>query len=547
MKNTFSITLFILPFLLLAQSPEKPDDFTFLDNISVKDIVYSLNSKINNRSFQLEVCTVSKCVKTQAFSKTMEADMLTRGLINYIQSNFDDTVVFDSVSQSEKEHIENLLELVKQKEFEDLEATKTDLERTLGEIDRDKNRYSGKLFIRKEIGYWVAAKPANKYSKNKFKDEEKEVKKTLKIIDAKVELFNNKATSIYIKAILEVNGKDQDTLIFLNNRFSVALRFFNYYGKKVSAQIKDKVWITIDFNDVFDYQSDQYYNYSVANDQISLSTASPDNMSAKVKQRHFFDYFTGIIYSDVLSFNTENSNSLLNAQAKLLLPLNLRNPGIFSFARQLSASVNVALSNSFSDETRYIAIKDDETFNHFDFLKKQNLNSKLDFQAINLEFKRLFMNISLGYSATFYRTGFRYTQTGVDSEDIITNRQLLSLGHGPFLNFEIRPQSNFGADLVVSFEDLNYNDSESINDRNFRNDIIDDGGHNHFGFKHNMVNVEANFYWLTSDDKTGGVYAKIGSYYHTESNEIFPQIMVGYATNLTSFVNRFNPKKKGVN
>ena len=86
----------------------------------------------------------------------------------------------------------------------------------------------------------------------------------------------------------------------------------------------------------------------------------------------------------------------------------------------------------------------------------------------------------------------------------------------------------------------------SINDREFRNNIITDGGTNHFLVKYNLFNVEANFYWLTSPEKrsNGGIYAKLGAYYHTESYDIFPQLMVGYATNLSSFVNRFKPTKK---
>jgi hypothetical protein len=546
MKSTFSISLFILPFLLLAQTQEKPDDFAFLVNISIMDNVYSLNSKSKKRSFLLQVCTASECADTLELGKNASPDIVSRGVINFVRDNFDSRIVYDSVADAQIEHIQKLLTVAKQKEFEDIEAAKTESERVQGEIDRGKNQYSGKLIIRKTPKYWLtdSKKKAKLVNYKSFISKNTKGTGTLEIIDSKIKFFNNKASSIYIKAKLTETGEDPETLIFLNNNFSVAVRYFNYYGNRVSAQRNDEKWVTIDFNDVFDYESDQYYNYSVANDQISLSTVSPDSMSAKIKQRRFFDYFTAIVYSDVLSFNTENSNSLLNAQAKLLIPLNLRNAGQLSFMRQFSTSVNIALSNSFSDETRFIAIKDNETFNHFDLLKKHNLNGKLDFQAINLEYKRLFMNISLGYSAAFYRAGFQYTQTAEDIADIVTNRQILSLAHGPFLNFEIRPQSNFGADINVSFEDLNYNDSKSINGRNFSNSIIHNSGHNHFGFKHNLVNVEVNFYWLTSDDKTGGVYTKLGSYYHTESHEIFPQIMVGYATNLTSFVNRFKPKNK---
>ncbi len=545
MKSTFSISLFILPFLLLAQTLEKPDDFAFLDNISIMDNVYTLNSKSKKRSFLLQVCTASKCADTLELGKNTSPDIVSRGVINFVRDNFDSSIIYDSVTDTQIEHIQKLLAVAKQKEFENLEATKTDLERTLGEIDRGKNQYSGKLIIHKEADYWVTHRQAHKLNKKELSKEDKKGNGTLKIIDAKVKFFNNKATSIYIKAELTKQGDEPETLIFLNNRFSLAVRYFNYYGNRVSAQSNDKKWITIDYNDVFDYESDQFYNYSVANDQVSLSTVSPDSMSAKIVQRRFFDFFTAIVYSDVLSFNSENSNSLLNTQATLLVPMNLKNTEKWTAARQFITSANIALSNSFENDSRFIVFADDENVNHFDLFKKNNLNGVIALDLITYESKGWFLNTSLGFKASFYRTGFKYTQTVTDEQDTVINGQLLSLAHGPYLNFEIRPQSNFGADVTLSLENLNYNDTKVVNGRDIGGNALVDNGYNEFIFKHNLVNVSASFYWLTNPSKsTGGIYAKLGTTYHTPSNSIFPQIMVGYATNLTSFVNKFKPKNK---
>jgi len=410
-------------------------------------------------------------------------------------------------------------------------AQDAELAATTKAVDSAENQYSGRLILNKKVRYYY----------DKSKDEIGSG--TLSIIDAKVQFFNNKASSIYLKAKL-IDSNKVEKLIFLNNKSSVPLRFFNNYGNMISTESQNRKEIWIDYNDVFDYEADQFFNYSVANDLVSISTLNRDSASARVVQRRFFDFFTAVAYSDVLGYNSENSNSLLNAQATLLLPLNLRNYGIWTPMRQLTTSINVALGSSFEDETRFISIADAETFNHFDLLKKNNLYGKLSLQAITLEYKRLFLNISLGYSAAFYRTGFRYIET-TGATDIESSRQLLSLGYGPFLNFEIRPQTNFGADINVSLENLDYQDIDEINGRSFAGDIITDSQNSNFGLPYNVINVEANFYWLTSPQKSkGGVFAKIGSYYHSESDTIFPQILVGYATNLTSFVNRFSPKKK---
>lgn len=563
-----------------AQDEEK-NEFTLLDNIAINNTIYGVNSKSTSSQFTLQICDNTNCHTTRAYVTSINPQLLVSDILNLVKTNLDTTLVIASVSQTEKDQIAALKTKVQAVETKKAEAQRTEVENLFNTIDEEKDQYSAKVILNKDIPYYIKYKEApptsvesaltalentpndsimanvskdslvnllkQKSIKNDTSDPTKKAVKgtgTLEIIDAKIHFFNNKASSIYIKAILTVNGASEK-LIFENNSFSVALRYFNKYGSTVSVQNKNRDDIIIDYNDVFDYESDQFFNYSVANSQISLSHKEEGKAESKVIQRRFFDFFTGIVYTDVMGFNTENSNSILNAQAKLLLPLNLRNWKKLTLTRQFTTLANIALNNSFEDESRFIAIKDDETFSNFDLLRKNNLYGKINLDVFTYESKGWFLNTSLGYSAAFYRTGFRYTQTQPDDTDIITSRQLLSIGHGPYLNFEIRPQTNFGADIIISLEDLNYNDTNTINGRHFKNDIIVDGGKNHFVAKYNMVNVEANFYWLTNPNKSkGGIYAKLGCYYHTENYNVFPQIMVGYATNLTSFVNRFKPKKE---
>ena len=563
---------------IFAQEETKAD-YKLLDNIAVSQSIYSVYAKSEDQKFTLKLCKKDTCTVTQEYTKAITSELLTSDVLTNIKTYLDDTLDMATVTDDQKTAIGKLIEKLKASDLSALKASKTELENILYTVDNEKDQYSAKVILNKHIPYYIKYKdtPPSKAEsvlmtlnntsndsilanvskdslvnilkqvgiKNNTSDPtKKEVKGTgtLEILDAKIQFFNNKASSIYIKAILTVNGVSEK-LIFENNSFSVALRYFNKYGSTVSVQNKNRDDIIIDYNDVFDYESDQFFNYSIANSQVSLSSKTPEEQSVQVIQRRFFDFFTGIVYTDVMGFNTENSNSILNTQAKLLLPLNLRNWKKLTLTRQFVTTANIALNNSFEDESRFIAISDDDTFSNFDLLRKNNLYGKIQLDVLTYESKGWFLNTSLGYSAGFYRTGFRYTQTLDTETDIVTSRQLLSVGHGPYLNFEIRPQTNFGADIFISLEDLNYNDTKSINNRSFKNDIIVDGGKNNFGVKYNLVNVEANFYWLTSPEKSkGGIYAKIGSYYHTENHSIYPQIMVGYATNLTSFVNRFKPK-----
>lgn len=541
---------FIIVFLLICcsvssqnQSPE--GSFKTIDNFSLNQKVFTVKIMYGSNDFKLQICKIDDCHTSGDCSFDIDSGLLSKGIIDFVITEVDTTVVDSLITPMEKSYLDQLKLKISNYIKEEEEAKKSEELKLIESIQLEGDQYSGKLVLNKEVTCWVTDKNRGKGFRTKVKDLGKRENQTLKVINATVKFFNNKASSIYIKAQIIEDGKNPEKLVFLNNNFSVALRYFNHFGSLTSAQRKDGKWITIDYNDVFDYEADQFYNYSIANDQINLSNEKSNSSTVRIKQRSFFDFFTAVVYSDVLSFNSENSNSLLNAQAKLLVPLNQRNPGKFSFIRQLSASANVALGNSFADDNRYISITNNQSFNHFDLLRKQNINGKMDLQAINLEYKRLFMNISLGYSLAFYRTGFQYIETKDNEKDLVLNKQLLSVGHGPFLNFEIRPQSNFGADIVLSLDNLNYTDTDSIGVRKFKNDIIENAGYDYLGVKYNVINIESNFYWLTSEVKNGGVFARLGAYYHTKSHEIFPQLMVGYATNLTSFVNRFKTNSNG--
>lgn len=569
-----------------AQNEEK-NEFTLLDNISINNIIYGVNSKSTSSQFTLQICDNTNCHTTRAYVTSINPQLLVNDILNLVKTNLDTTLVIASVSQTEKDQITALKTKVQAVETKKSEAQRTEVENQLNSIEEEKDQYSAKIILKKKIPYLISysdesqkknedasklidsigiEKALGVFSKdslmvllnqrtvhNTNSNNGEKVKgiDTLKIVDAQIQFFNNKASLIYIKAQY-IRGRSKENIIFVNNKFSVPLRYFNNYGSTVSAFTKNRDEIFIDYNDVFDYESDQFFNYSIANSQVKLSNNkdSKNSNSEKVIQRRFFDFFTAIVYSDVMGFNADNSNSLLNAQAKLLLPLNLRNIEFwhlqkFTPFRQIITTANIALNNSFEDESRFINIMDDDNFSNFDLLRKNNLYGKLQLDVITHEAKGWFTNISLGYNAGFYRTGIRYTQTQVDAADIITERQLLSIGHGPSLNFEVRPQTNFGADITFSLEDLNYSGDNVIGNRSLKNDIINQTGKDHFLLDYNLINIEANFYWLTNPEKSkGGVYAKLGSYFHTDSNSIFPQIMVGYATNLTSFVNRFKPKKQ---
>lgn len=529
-------------------------DFKLIKNMTIKGKAYTIYVKSNPDEFQFKVKLLGgNEEETTEYKNGIDSNKFFNLFALFIQLKFDQSLVIPKMTDVEKIDVIQLIADIQIIERKKSDATRDELENILFAIENEKDQYSAKLVLNESIPFSdLPSNGGNRTFATITNQTTQASRPELKIIDAKITFFNNKASSIYIKAELTENGVPEK-IIFINNDYSVALRYFNRYGATVTSKRKDKSDIAIDYNDVFDYESDQNFNYSIANSQVSLSNVKDSKIKpyAKLIQRRFFDYFTAVVYSDLMGFNTENSNPLLNAQARLLIPLNLKNsdilfskPGKWTMFRQFYVNTSIALTNSFENENRFISVVDTADVSNFELFKRNNLYGEFGLDFLTHEAKGWFLNISLGYKAKFYRTGFRYTQTQENTTDMVTNKQIISIGHGPFLNFEIRPQNNFGADVTLSLEDLNFTDSNTIADRTFKDDIITEAGREHFLVPYNIISLNASFYWLTNPEKAkGGIYANLGGFYHTESKSLFPQFMVGYATNLTSFVNRFKPKQ----
>lgn len=539
MKNFTLLLCLFIGYLAFGQEEEK--EFTFLNNISADGKLFTVKSHLEENYFLLRYGHGTDSIQSNEYSYAITRTQFINDVIAKLVEGF--SIDATKVTDAEKEKIETLLNDVDSQ----VEANKTEAQRTTEAIDAAGDEFSAVLSLHKKVPYYSTVKDST------YTDKDGKTKKTysktpidsLTVESAYLNFFNNKASTIVITAKEPKSGK---TLEFINRQFSIPIRYFNIYGSSVSAQAElNGEYIKIEYNDVFDYEpSSEHFNYSVANREYLLDTKNSTKdvkQEVNIVQRRFFDFFTGILYSDVMGINTENENSLVNAQVRLLIPMNLRNWRKWTFTRQFTTEANVALINELGDNSRVIELDDTEntTFSNFDLLRKNNLYAKINLDVFTYESKGWFLNTSLGYSAAFYKTGFQYTSVNDSGQDETTTAQLFSLGHGPYINFEIRPQNNFGADVRFSLEDISYNDTDMLAGKSVRKELMTDTGQNHFLVKYNTAAVEANFYWLLNPETSkGGVYAKVGTYYHTQSHDIFPQILVGYATNLTSFVNRFS-------
>lgn len=51
---------------------------------------------------------------------------------------------------------------------------------------------------------------------------------------------------------------------------------------------------------------------------------------------------------------------------------------------------------------------------------------------------------------------------------------------------------------------------------------------------------------LNNKEANSGLYFRLAGFYDLKTSEVSPQIMVGYATNLTSFINKFKKKDEAI-
>lgn len=526
MKKSISLLLLFISTYTFAQ------DYYTIDNVVVNNSLYEVQAKFESSTFKIKSINASQESKeTLNYVYNISPSAFTLSYTNHLKT-IDNNITHNV--DTEKTAIQNLLKKILAKK----ETLKPEAQRLTEAIDNMEDEYSGKITLNTTVNVIKSSKcyqQENKLDRNNTT--------ALNIDKAYLSFFNNKASTILIEGKL-----NNQNVVILNDEYSIPIRYFNNSGNFNCFTVNGENY-EIDYNNVFDFKSDQHFNYSLANEEIILTK---QNNSQRVKQRRFFDFFTAILYTDAMAFDNNQTNSLVNAQAKLLLPLNQRNSDNLLFTganytvlRQLTTEVNIALYNGSNSELREIQLVTDGTnnvsFEHFELLTKNNFSGTLNLELLTHEAKRFFSHISLGYNASFYRTAINNKIINTSGQDEDKSGSLFSVSHGPILNIEIRPQTNFGADVNVSLNNLTYNGADSVAGIEDVAGIIINNDIRHFVAKYNVVNIKADFYWLTNPEKgsKSGVFARLGGFYHADSYQIHPQLFVGYATNLTSFVNRF--------
>jgi hypothetical protein len=362
----------------------------------------------------------------------------------------------------------------------------------------------------------------------------------LEVDSLNVHFFNNRADNITIIGRLSNDDKNK-TRVLINRLYSLPLRELNNRSQTNSFFDEDGKEYTYYYDDILDYLPYNKYNYAVKNGEIKVRA----NDSVRVKERKIGDYFTGIFFSDFLGLNTNNSNSLIVAEGRIRIPFNLRNIRRNTWFDNVTAYVSVNLFSGFENSSRKVTLDDssdaDETSeanaelfttDNFNLLNNNNIDAGIHLTPYTFEWKGASTFVHFRYGLRFLRTGVEYNLRTQDSASSpvkteLKGFQIFSIGQEAEVNFEIRPQASVGADLSIGFNWFRANGTN-------KNDVDFSTTNNAPNFK-----VMANIYSLTnSDESNAGVYFRIGGNYNLGNYKVFPQFMVGYATNLSSFVNK---------
>ncbi|WP_445457704.1 hypothetical protein [Flavobacterium sp. HNIBRBA15423] len=508
-------------------------NYYYLGNYTIKNstttveesVAVSVYNNFSENFFKLKVCNASyDCSTTTEMPNNIQKEVFYER-IPFFLGNFNNekytikeselALLYTSLkSKNEVKVLEN-----KNQEYVN------ELSALADKIDNLQTQYSGVIQLNKKIRV---------YDENNIEKENR----FFIIEDAYLRFFNNKVKDVKIKGYL--NDKPAQKFRVLNIQYSIPMRSFSNSLQYVpiSPNDDDADYLYINVNDIFDFDHDSSWNYSVKNKEYVLTPEKP----VKIEERQLMDYFTAVVFSDFLGLNNNNSNALIQAEGRIKIPLwisNYRKTAVFN---AISTDVNATIYNG-SDETNRLITpietttvdgKTSFTIHNFDYIKFNNINAGIHLGLINVELKGLSTEVNLGYGLRYYRAGLKYIEdtAGID---VIKTYQLNALSHELLVNFEIRPQMNFGADLNLCLNWLNsrgasddilihLKDAESANDKK-------------------VFRLQLNLYSKLNPDKTNdGIYARIGGFYHLAAKEYYPQILVGYATNLSTFVNKF---KKG--
>ena len=317
-------------------------DFDFVNNYDIKNTLtattashtVSIKTNLKDHNFILKFCDEAhNCNSTSAIGFSDErskfikkvGDWLKTINTNYTMEEADLAELFGKIKTYNETKNSD----------ENTKKTTATLKSIADQLDNAEKRYAGIISIEKRVPVY----------RNKDWDwNYKAVKDTMFVLKDTancIVFFNNKIKLIQIEGSLTSNP--DKNFVTSNLQYSVPLRAMNTstHYIPISPNDSDAYGFYININDLLTYSKNvKTTSNSIKNADYSIEPGKPK----RVEQRRLMDFFTGILFSDVLGVNSDKPNNLVIAEGRIKMPIWLRNYGYSSFLNFLNADFNVPLS-----------------------------------------------------------------------------------------------------------------------------------------------------------------------------------------------------------
>jgi hypothetical protein len=395
--------------------------------------------------------------------------------------------------------------------------------------------------------------PRSEFNANSV-NEKWEIDSSLRLVIEQVsfEISDNFITRITIDGIV-TDGITSEEVSIDNTIWSLALKKFDHQTNSVS--FKDSMY-SFSYGAVFLYKATATGSkgYHIQDAEFTLKP-----FQEKTLLKRGLDQYLGInIFSDYFGLYAPNPNSPLSMSFSANIPLNLYQKRNQRFFQQANVTINTAILNNFGgiggfgniikhepiiDTSNKSPIVDTFMLDHFDLIRFKNFSVSGYFTTIGLEAKKLNTTFHIGLGAELYVSRFKYTEA-TDSIDISNEYSIVSAA--PFINFiaEYRPDQFFGINMEARVKYLTMLTSSNAIPQLlesaglYEKNVLNKKGYNEMTFINRLVfTAEMDLFAHINNKGKSGIFARVGGELSINNANIFPMIVLGYSTNLDSYIN----------
>jgi len=466
---------------------------------------------------------------------------------------------------------------------------------SLAQLLQDKDRVAGELKLSKSVPVYAFTKWVVKrtdigrilrlglsvYKKDSSFIESKLQIGLLKITKARVQLDNNRIQDISFDSdFYDTSGQRKIRTMNTISNNDYSLSFMSLNKRSFTHWIDSSEYKEAPLAKGFWFNYADLINYSprngdftpvVTNNNYQLSTDS----AVAVYRRRYSEYLSFRTFLDPLGFLGNNPNGFAQLEGDALLPVRLTSYKSVTWLAHLHTNFSYIYSNTINAEPRLANTQlfANDTFNIFDpiaqgFVRKNDTSNYINnLDIVRKAYYQLYMRVAifsietkrqnswihfeLGARVLGARVSARRDTTAASSFDTSTYHKFI-----PEINIKwvLRPDNLFGADLNLGLAYLgNVHRANNRPQNLYKSSFL---WANAWAIPH-----ELNVYILTGRGSNGGLFFRYNGWicfsrrlarniderlipdvagFRKAKTGYFPQILIGYSTNLSTMVKRSN-------